>query len=75
MSNMEAILAGTINAAYIMRMEERIGSLEFGKLADITVVDGNPLEDINCLTHANHVKLVIKNGHIEKICSDVQKQE
>lgn len=75
MSNMEAILAGTINAAYIMRMEECIGSLEFGKLADITVVDGNPLEDINCLTHANHVKLVIKNGHIEKICSDVQKQE
>lgn len=66
MSNMEAILAGTINAAHVMRMEKSLGSLEPGKLADIVLVDGNPLEDIDCLTHADYIKLVIKNGRIEK---------
>jgi imidazolonepropionase-like amidohydrolase len=63
---MESIKAGTINAARVMRMEDQIGSLEAGKLADVVLVDGNPLEDIFCLTHADHVKLVIKDGKIEK---------
>ncbi len=66
MTPMEAIQAGTIHAAYVMRMEDRIGSLEAGKLADVAVVDGNPLEDIGCLTHADHVKMVIRDGKIEK---------
>ena len=66
MTPMESIKAGTINAAYVMRMEDEIGSLEAGKLADIVVVDGNPLEDIWCLCHADHVKLVMKDGKVEK---------
>ena len=66
MTPMEAVRAGTINAAAVMDMEDSIGSLTAGKLADIVIVDGNPLEDIFCLTHADHVKLVIKDGKIEK---------
>lgn len=66
MTPMEAVRAGTINAAAVMGMEDSIGSLTAGKLADIVIVDGNPLEDIFCLTHADHVKLVIKDGKIEK---------
>ncbi len=66
MTNLESLQAGTINAAKVMRMEDQVGSLEAGKLADIVLVDGNPLEDIECLTHADHVKLVVKNGKIEK---------
>ena len=37
----EAIRAHTIAAAYALRMEDRIGSIEAGKLADVTVVDGD----------------------------------
>ncbi len=66
MTPMEAVRAGTINAARVMRMADEIGSLEAGKLADIVVVDGNPLEDIGCLTSADHVRLVLKGGTIEK---------
>ena len=66
MTNAEALRAGTLHGAQVMRMEDQIGSLERGKLADIVVVDGNPLQDIEYLTHADHVKLVIKDGKIEK---------
>lgn len=37
----EALRAHTISAAYALRMEDRIGSIEVGKLADIVVVDGD----------------------------------
>ena len=66
MTPMESIRAGTINAAAVMGMENSVGSLTPGKLADVVIVDGNPLSDIFCLTHADHVKMVIKDGKIEK---------
>lgn len=66
MTNMEAIKAGTINAAYLMMTDCETGSLEEGKLADIVIVDGDPLADIDVLTDADHVKLVMLNGRIEK---------
>ena len=66
MTNMEAIKAGTINAAYLMMTDSETGSLESGKLADIVIVDGDPLADIGVLTDAEHVKLVMINGRIEK---------
>ena len=66
MTPMESIRAGTINAAAVMGMENSLGSLTPGKLADAVIVDGNPLSDIFCLTHADHVKLVIKDGKVEK---------
>ncbi len=46
MTNMEALRSATINGARYIGMEEEIGSLEEGKLADLIVLDGNPLEDI-----------------------------
>ena len=40
----QAIRAITIDAAWQLRMEDKVGSIEVGKLADIVVLDGNPLE-------------------------------
>lgn len=66
MTNMEAIKAGTVNAAYLMMMADEIGTLEAGKLADIVIVDGDPLEDINVLCDASHVKYVFQSGRVVK---------
>lgn len=65
MTSMEAIKAGTVNAAHLM-MEDRIGTLEAGKLADIVIVDGDPLTDIRVLTDASHVKYVFQSGRAVK---------
>ncbi len=62
MTPMEAIRAGTINAAYLMMTADETGSLEVGKRADVVLVDGDPLEDIFVLTHADHVKAVFLDG-------------
>lgn len=66
MTPMEAIKAGTINAAHLMMTADQTGSLEAGKLADVVLVDGNPLEDIFVLTNASHVKAVFLGGRLEK---------
>ena len=41
---MQAIKIGTINGAHLMKMSDKIGSLEKGKLADLVIVEGNPIE-------------------------------
>ncbi|WP_425755347.1 amidohydrolase family protein [Ihubacter sp. rT4E-8] len=66
MTPMEAIKAGTSNAAHLLPENANCGSLEKGKLADIVIVNGNPLSDIRCLARADHVKLVMQNVEIRK---------
>lgn len=63
---MEAIKAGTINGAYLMKNDSITGSLEPGKLADIVVVDGDPLADIQILADSDNVKLVMIGGEVKK---------
>ncbi|GAA0179945.1 amidohydrolase family protein [Clostridium sediminicola] len=63
---MEAIIVGTKNNSELMMMEDKIGTLEEGKLADLIIVKGNPLEDISLLTNPDNVKVVIKDGKIQK---------
>lgn len=61
MTPMQIIVASTKNAAYVCNMEDKIGTIEKGKIADILVVDGDPLMDIQSL---NKPLLVIHNGEI-----------
>jgi imidazolonepropionase-like amidohydrolase len=61
MTPMQVILAGTKNAAHALRLDAEIGSIEPGKSADILIVDGNPLDDLQVLAK---VKMVIHNGTI-----------
>ena len=63
---MEAIIAATRTGAEIIRKEHKVGTLEAGKLADITVCAGNPLADIRVLTDIDNIKLVIQDGRIVK---------
>lgn len=60
---MEAIIAGTMNAATLLGWEKQIGSLEVGKFADIVAVQGNPLQDIRKMETTT---FVMKNGMIYK---------
>ncbi len=66
MTPMEAIRAGTANAARVMRMADQIGTLEAGKLADIVLCGGNPLEDIACLGDAAFIPHVFQSGKLVK---------
>ncbi len=59
MSATEALVAATRNAAENIDLRQDIGTLEVGKLADITVVRGNPAHDVSA---ARHVVLVCKEG-------------
>jgi imidazolonepropionase-like amidohydrolase len=48
-----------------------IGSVEEGKLADLLIVDPDPLADISVLREKNNIKLVMKNGEIIRMTPGV----
>ncbi len=63
MPPMETIKTATINSAKLLQIDERLGSIEVGKLADIIAVKGNPLENIRVL---ENVAFVMKDVRIYK---------
>jgi imidazolonepropionase-like amidohydrolase len=62
---MDAIVASTAINAEACGLEDRIGTIEKGKIADILIIDGNPLEDITLLQNQDRIKMVVKEGIIE----------
>lgn len=62
MTPMQALHASTGLAAECLRMDDRVGTLEAGKKADLLVIDGDPLSDINVLSAPGSMKLVMKDG-------------
>jgi imidazolonepropionase-like amidohydrolase len=64
LSNMDAIRAGTYNAAFALRMQNAIGTLEEGKLADILIVNGDPLQDVQVLQNPAAIEAVYKDGNL-----------
>lgn len=63
MKNADILRAATLDAATLLRMQDRTGSLEPGKLADIVAVEGNPLDDIKVMLK---VTFVMKDGKVVK---------
>ena len=63
MPAMEAIKSATMNAADLLGITDRMGSIEKGKSADIIAVNGDPLKDIKVLSSMN---FVMKEGVVYK---------
>ncbi len=61
MSNLQALRCATLNGAKHLGMDKEIGSLETGKLADLIVLDKNPLENIR---NSESVRYVMVNGRL-----------
>lgn len=66
LSPLEAIQAGTKTAAELLGLGDQIGTLEAGKLADVIVVDGDPLADISVLARSDRIAYVLKEGRLVK---------
>ncbi len=60
---LQALQSATINAAKLLGMEDKLGTLEAGKYADMIAIEGDPIKDI---TEVERVKVVIKGGVIFK---------
>ena len=66
LSPMESLVSATKTNASLFGMEDEIGTVEEGKLADLLVVDGNPLENIAVLQKKSNLKLIMKGGRAFK---------
>jgi len=59
----DVIRSATLDAARLMRMEGRIGTIAAGAHADLIVIDGNPLDDLSLLTgQGRHMRAIVKDG-------------
>lgn len=61
MPAMKAIQSATLEAAKLLRIEDRLGTLEPGKIADIVAVPGDPIQDIKLMSE---VEFVMKAGKV-----------
>ena len=62
LSPQEAIRVATLDSARLLKLDDRIGSLDEGKNADLVVVDGNPMEDVAVLRAEDKIRRVVLNG-------------
>jgi imidazolonepropionase-like amidohydrolase len=60
---MDAIKTATLNAARLLRIDNKLGQIQKGYIADIIAVKGNPLEDISLI---QQVDFVMKEGKVYK---------
>jgi imidazolonepropionase-like amidohydrolase len=69
-SPMQALSAATINPATYLGMDADIGSVEAGKLADLVILEDNPLDDIG---HSDSISQVMLNGRLYRASNLAEK--
>jgi imidazolonepropionase-like amidohydrolase len=68
MSPGQALRSATLDAACILRLDDRLGSIGVGKIADLVVVRGDPLVDLQCM---RAVEWVFQSGYGRRPCDIV----
>jgi len=63
MTPVQALQAGTVNAAELMGLSDKLGSITKGKLADLVAVKGDPLANVELL---KQVQFVMKDGVVDR---------
>jgi imidazolonepropionase-like amidohydrolase len=66
MTPMQAIVASTNSAATLMKLDGEVGTVAPGKLADLILVNGDPLTNIRLLQDHANITLVLQGGKIVK---------
>ena len=61
---MEAIVAFTKNTALTIGLDGELGTLEAGKLADLLILDADPVADITVLKGGRMISTIVKDGHV-----------
>lgn len=72
----DALLSATSIAARILCIEEDVGTIEPGKIADIVIVEGNPLDDIRLLQDRQNIRAVLQSGKLldRDFCSCIEEE-
>ncbi|MDP9238401.1 MAG: amidohydrolase family protein [Chloroflexota bacterium] len=66
MTPMQALVASTKTASDCIHMQADVGTLERGKLADVLIIDGDPLADIKILQDKERLRLIMQGGRVHK---------
>ncbi|MGH7935247.1 MAG: amidohydrolase family protein, partial [Candidatus Binataceae bacterium] len=61
---LDVITWATRNGAELMGMKDELGTIESGKLADLLVVNGDPVKDITILQDRARLDVIMKEGHM-----------
>ena len=59
---MEAIVCATKVNSEVLALQDKVGTLEPGKLADLLIVNGDPLKDIRILRDKSNIATILKGG-------------